>query len=173
MVCMLTQCCIVDIGIYRFAYPCPLKYLSAESSHVRSNSTTFNSMALSFEAMNIFARSNHSNTSVGALQVFCGYPLSHPYQLMPRIVLYPLVWLAFFSRTALVVVILWTSVAAIHVIELAKSHSYSALDLDMFPAYRQVLLGTVCGPSYIILSRGFKKGWRVDVFGACVWLVPL
>ena len=129
-------------------------------------------MAEPFHAMNIFARSNPSH-SVDAVQVFCGFPLSEPYQLMPRLFLYLLLWLAFWSRTALVVVMAWTSVAAVHVVAMAKNHSYVVLDLDMFPAYSQVLLGMIFAPAFIILSRGLKKSRRVDILPACLWMLLL
>lgn len=82
-----------------------------------------------------------SNSSTNALQVLCGYPLSGPYEVMPRVTLYLLMFMAFWSRTALVVVCLWTSVAAIHVCALSKYHTSTVLDMDLLPATSATLLG--------------------------------
>lgn len=114
-----------------------------------------------------------ANNTADALQVFCGYPLSGPYQVMPRVVIYPLVLIAIWSRPALMFVMLWTSVAAIHVCALAANHSNEVLDLDMFPATSATILGLGFAPLYIMHARGLKGSGRGNMFMACLWMVLL
>jgi hypothetical protein len=123
--------------------------------------------------MNFSTRAASTNGTQDALEVFCGFPLSAPYGLMPRVLLYPLLWAAFFSRTSLIITMIWTSVTSIHLSAMASHHSPSVLDTDIFPAYSTTILGLLFAPTYIMLARPLKGAGQADRLAACLWMVLL
>lgn len=114
-----------------------------------------------------------SNDAAEALEVFGGFPLSGHYQLMPRVLLYLLLFGALWSRTTRFVVMLWTSLAAIHVCALAKNHSSAVLDMDMLPAASATVLGLGFAPAYIRHCRSLRGAGRADIWATCLWMVLL
>lgn len=107
------------------------------------------------------------------LKVFCGFALSSPYQPLVRIVLYPLLLAAFWSRTALLVVVLWTSVVAVHVCAIAYYQESTFMDTDIFPATNQLLLAILFAPAYIEIARGLKGKNQKDKYALCLWMMTL
>lgn len=117
--------------------------------------------------------SSSPNTTTYALDVFCAYAISGPYDLIPRALLYVLLFLSFFSRTALTTLMLYTSIAAIHVCALASHHSLEVIDLDIFPAYNAIILAMLLAPLFIMLAAPLKGEGRKNLGVVVLWMLLL
>ena len=111
--------------------------------------------------------------SIDAVQVVCGYQLSGTYQVLPRVTFYLLIWFAFFSRTSLILVLLWTSVCAIQLSVIAAHTNPAILDTDSIVAYADVLLALLCAPTYMMFAKPLKNAGLIDRPAACLWMVLL
>ena len=111
--------------------------------------------------------------SVDAVQVVCGYQLSGTYQVLPRVTFYLLLWFAFFSRTSLILLLLWTSVCAIQLSVIATYMNPAILDTDSLVAYADVLLALLCAPTYMMFAKPLKNAGLIDRPAVCLWMVLL
>jgi len=117
--------------------------------------------------------SSSPNTTAYALDVFCAYAVSGPYDLIPRALLYVLLFLSFFSRTALTTLMLYTSIAAIHLCALASHHSLEVIDLDIFPAYNATILAMLLAPLFIMLAAPLRGEGRKNLGVVVLWMLLL
>jgi hypothetical protein len=117
--------------------------------------------------------SSSANTATYALDVFCAYAVSGPYDVIPRALFYVLIFLSFFSRTALTTLMLYTSIAAIHVSALASHHSLEVIDLDIFPAYNATIMAMLYAPLLIMLAAPLRGEGRKNLGVVALWMILL